>query len=98
MMTFTIFVVDDEDIAREGLVLALKKDYRVKGFANAESAIDAMKAESPDLVLLDIGLPGMSGVEALEAMKSILPDVLIIMITAFEDAPHRGGGDETGGL
>jgi two-component system response regulator AtoC len=85
MMTFTLFVVDDEDIAREGIALALKKDYKVNGFSNAEAAIDAMGEQIPDLVLLDIGLPGMSGVDALEKIKSLYPDVLVIMITAFED-------------
>ena len=39
----------------------------------------------PDLILLDIGLPGMSGVEALKQIKSRYPDVIVIMITAYED-------------
>jgi DNA-binding NtrC family response regulator len=87
MTSFILFVVDDEDTARDGISLALKKHYQVRGYANAETALDAMNSEIPDLVLLDIGLPGMSGVEALEKIRSDFPDVLVIMITAFEDTP-----------
>jgi CheY-like chemotaxis protein len=74
MTMFSLFVVDDEDIAREGVALALKKQYQVKCYANAEEALDAMAVQPPDLVLLDIGLPGMSGTEALEIIKSRYPD------------------------
>ncbi len=85
MTPFSLFVVDDEDIAREGVSLALKRHYKVKGFGTAEDALAAMTEQIPDLILLDIGLPGMSGIEALEQIKEAYPQVLVIMITAFED-------------
>jgi DNA-binding NtrC family response regulator len=85
MMPFSLFVVDDEDIAREGISLALKNHYKVQGYCNAEDALAAMKQEQPDLVLLDVGLPGMSGIQALEVIRSDFPEVLVIMITAYED-------------
>ena len=85
MTPFYLFVVDDEDIAREGVSLALKSHYTVKGFGTAEDALDALPDQVPDLILLDIGLPGMSGIEALEKIKQDYPQVLVIMITAFED-------------
>jgi len=85
MMPFSLFVVDDEDIARDGISLALKQHYDVKSFGTAEDALDAIVEEPPDLVLLDIGLPGMSGIEALDKIKSEHPDLLVIMITAYED-------------
>jgi DNA-binding NtrC family response regulator len=85
MIPFSIYVVDDEQTVREGVSLALETDYELEAFSAAEPAIAAMKQNPPDLVLLDIGLPGMDGIEALRKMKSINPDVLIIMITAFED-------------
>ena len=85
MTSYSIYVVDDEKVAREGLSLALQKTYRVFPFATAESALEAMQGHPPDLVLLDIGLPGMSGVEAIEEIKTRFPDVLTIMITAYED-------------
>jgi DNA-binding NtrC family response regulator len=86
MTSYSIYVVDDETVARNGLKMALKKkNYRVQAFDTAESALKAMDAKPPDLVLLDIGLPGMSGVEALEIIKERHPEVIIVMITAFED-------------
>ena len=85
MKPYSIYVVDDEKVAREGVALALKKSYQVKAFVSAEDAIEAMKSEAPDLVLLDIGLPGMSGIEALGQIKKLFPDMIVIMITAYED-------------
>jgi DNA-binding NtrC family response regulator len=85
MMQFSIFVVDDEQTAREGVSLALKRRYRIKAFPTAEDAIEAMYSEKPDLVLLDIGLPGMSGIDALRKIKENYPEIIVIMITAYED-------------
>lgn len=85
MMTYSIFVVDDEKVAREGITLALKKHYQVRGFPTAEAAMGALESDCPDLVLLDIGLPGMSGIEALEEIKKRDPEMIVIMITAYED-------------
>ena len=85
MITYTIYIVDDEEIIKDGISMALESDYRVKTFTTAESALKAINKSQPDLVLLDIGLPGMSGIEALEEIKNLYPEILIIMITAFED-------------
>ena len=86
MKPYSIYIVDDETLARNGLKLALKKtDYAIEAFGNAEAAIKAIDKNPPDLVLLDIGLPGMSGVEALEIIKKRHPEVIIVMITAYED-------------
>ncbi len=84
MNAYTLFVVDDEAVIREGLSAALGTDYRVSVFADAEAAIIELSAKLPDLVLLDIGLPGMSGLEALQQMKTLHPDLLVVMITAYE--------------
>ena len=72
-MPFRIFVVDDEDVARDGITLALRKQYRMHSYPTAEDAIQAMLEDPPDLVLLDIGLPGMSGIEVLREVISPLP-------------------------
>jgi DNA-binding NtrC family response regulator len=86
MSAYSIYIVDDETLARNGLKLALKKqDYTIQTFGTAESAIKAIDKNLPDLVLLDIGLPGMSGVEALDIIKKRHPEVIIVMITAYED-------------
>ncbi len=85
MTPFSLFIVDDEEIARAGISLALKKNYNVQDFGTAEAALAALREQHPDLILLDIGLPGMSGIEALQIIKTEYPDILVIMITAFED-------------
>jgi DNA-binding NtrC family response regulator len=85
MISYSIFIIDDEETIREGITMALEGDYQVAAFPTAESAIKAMKNTQPDLVLLDIGLPGIDGIEALSRIKSQDPDVLVIMITAYED-------------
>jgi len=85
MISYSVFIVDDEKTIREGITMALEADYQVEAFSTAEPAIDAIKENPPDLVLLDIGLPGMNGIEALRKIKSLYPDVLVIMITAYED-------------
>lgn len=85
MITYSIYIVDDEETVREGITMALKANYLVDAFSTAEAAIEKMKSGPPDLVLLDIGLPGMNGIEALQNIRKQYPDVLIIMITAYED-------------
>jgi len=88
--------VDDEESIREGVRVALEPRYRVRTFADAESAVAAVREEPPDLVLMDIGLPGMSGLEGIRAVKALRPETLIIVITAYEDvqtiiAAMKGG-------
>ncbi|MDH3800431.1 MAG: response regulator, partial [Desulfobacterales bacterium] len=85
MITYSIFVIDDEKTITDGITMALEGDCRVKSFYKAETAIEAMQEDCPDLILLDIGLPEMNGVEALRLIKSSHPDILVIMITAYED-------------
>jgi DNA-binding NtrC family response regulator len=85
MIEYTIYVVDDDQLVREGIISVLESDYDVKAFPTAEEVLKSVKTGLPDLILLDIGLPGMDGIEALSKIKGISPDILVIMITAFED-------------
>ena len=85
MINYSIFIVDDEATIRDGITMALDGIYQTAAFANAEETIEAMKKGPPDLVVLDIGLPGMSGIEALKKIRAQHPQVLVVMITAFED-------------
>jgi DNA-binding NtrC family response regulator len=99
MAQFSIHIVDDEESIRLGLTDLLSSQYAVSAFPDAESAIEAMRGAPPDLVLLDIGLPGMNGVEALAAIKREHPEALVIMITAYEDvrsvvAAMKGGAHD----
>lgn len=85
MISYKITIVDDEEALAKGIAASLSRDYETQSFINAEEALAAIKNDPPDLVLLDIGLPGMSGIEALAEIKKDFPDILVIMITAFED-------------
>jgi DNA-binding NtrC family response regulator len=80
-----VFIVEDEESIREGIRIALEPGYHIRAFPDAESALKAVREEPPDLVLMDIGLPGMSGIEGIRAVKALRPEVLIIVITAYED-------------
>ncbi|CAO0822691.1 hypothetical protein DFAR_3240004 [Desulfarculales bacterium] len=84
MIDYTVFVVDDEESIRDAVQLTLTQ-YMARTFPTAEEAVAAIEAVPPDLVLMDIGLPGMSGVEALKQVKQSHSEVLFIMITAYED-------------
>jgi len=85
MDKFSIYIVDDEQTIREGIAMAIEDNYRVWPFATAEEALKAISGNSPDLILLDIGLPGISGIEALQKVKTLYPEIPVVMITAYED-------------
>ncbi|MCP4714875.1 MAG: sigma-54-dependent Fis family transcriptional regulator [Deltaproteobacteria bacterium] len=85
MSHFTLYIVDDEHAIRKGLTRELSRSYSVKAFENAMSAINAVRDETPDLLLLDIGLPDINGIEVLKDLKQLAPHLLVIMITAYED-------------
>jgi DNA-binding NtrC family response regulator len=85
MTSYTIYIIDDEESIREGVCLSLEDTYHVMAFANAESALSTLEDTPADLILLDIGLPGMNGIEALRRIREQYPDILVIMITAYED-------------
>ncbi|RJP23811.1 MAG: sigma-54-dependent Fis family transcriptional regulator [Deltaproteobacteria bacterium] len=96
MDPWKVFIVDDEESVREGIRIALEPRYRVRAFGDAESAVEGVKEDPPDLILMDIGLPGMSGIDGIRAVKSLRPEILVIVITAYEDvqtvvAAMKGG-------
>jgi len=85
MISYSIYIIDDEKTITDSVTMALEDDYRIKAFSDAETAIGQLEKDPPDLILLDIGLPGMNGIDALRRIKDLCPDILVIMITAYED-------------
>ncbi|MBU2429146.1 MAG: response regulator, partial [Proteobacteria bacterium] len=85
MIPYSIHIVDDEESIRDGLEMLLSENYDIACFEDAESFLSDLEKNQPDLVLMDIGLPGINGVEALNRIKKNHPDLPVIMITAFED-------------
>jgi DNA-binding response OmpR family regulator len=75
-----ILVVDDDNLIRESVRYNLEQaGYQVETAADAEEALSQAKASLPDLILLDIGLPGMDGLEALHHLRALSP---VIFVTA----------------
>lgn len=78
-----ILVVDDEHLIRWSLEQNLKKQgYEVFTAGNGEDALRLVREEQPDLVLLDIQMPGIGGLEVLEKVKEFDEDIVVIMLTA----------------
>jgi two-component system nitrogen regulation response regulator NtrX len=82
----TILIVDDEPAARYALRRALESKYRVAEVDSAEAAREALTRERPDLVLLDVVLPGQSGIEFLRWMRDEGSDIPVLMVSALDTA------------
>jgi DNA-binding response OmpR family regulator len=82
-----ILVVDDERDVCEMLLRWLNAEgYECTTAFSGEEALGALKANTFDLVLSDIMMPGMSGIDLLQIMKPLFPDVAVLMVTAVDDA------------
>jgi DNA-binding NtrC family response regulator len=83
-LPFRILLVDDEETVREILEHLLKEaGYQVRAVPSAEEGLDEMGRDSYDLLVLDLMLPGMGGLDMLRAVKTRDPDQAVLMITAF---------------
>ncbi|HYK72458.1 MAG TPA: response regulator transcription factor [Pseudoneobacillus sp.] len=83
-----VLIVDDQELIRESLSIVLggETDFEMVGTAeNGKVAIDLTKQVSPHIVLMDIHMPIMNGVEATAQIKSQFPDVKVIILTTFEE-------------
>ncbi len=83
-----VAIVEDSRSTREGLeaVVNLSPDYQcVCACASAEEALRDLPRHQPEIVLMDIHLPGMSGVKCVAALKNLLPEVRVIMITVYRN-------------
>jgi DNA-binding NarL/FixJ family response regulator len=86
--TIQVAIVDDDDAGRTGLAELIDADGScrvVRSCPDAESALNDLPRFSPDVVLLEINLPGMDGVECMRRLKALLPRVQVIIFTACED-------------
>ena len=81
----TILVVDDERGVRQSFKMVLKDEYQVSLAASGQEAIDILEKKPIDLVLLDILLPDVQGLELLKQIKEIDPNVEVIMVTAVKE-------------
>lgn len=95
-----VLVVEDHPMSRKMLEAMLRKNYDVISASSGQEAIDFARAEKPDLVLLDIEMPGMDGFQTLEKLKGnvISLAVPVIFLTAREDSESRETGLEAGAV
>ena len=81
-------ICEDNNDYRESLVAFLDEDEGLVccgSFANAENIVDIINKNQPDVVLMDIDMPGKNGIEALKEIKEVSPKTEIVMLTVFED-------------
>ena len=90
-MAITVSIVEDNDQLRGTLARVIS---RTEGFvcvgqhATAEAALENVPREKPNVVLMDINLPGLNGVECVRRLKQLLPETQVIMLTAYEDTEN----------
>ena len=83
-MRAVIFVTDDEQAIRSAIVKRLaRQGHRVMGYESGEALIEALQHDLPDLVLLDLKMPGLNGLDTLKQVRQLAPSSLVIMLTAY---------------
>ncbi len=83
-----LLIIDDHEMVREGLkaMLTAEPDFEIVGdAANAEQAFELIERLHPDVILLDIRLPGMSGIDVCRTVMEHYPETAVIILTTFSD-------------
>src|SRR6266478_6905901 len=98
-MPFDVLLVDDHKIMRDGLkaILGRGDEFRVVGEAeNGSDAVQSVKRLRPDLVLLDLGLPGLNGVETTAEILRHHPDCKVVILSMYDDENSVVGAVRSG--
>jgi DNA-binding NtrC family response regulator len=93
-----ILIVDDELGIRESLKLILENDYDISEATNGQECLEYLKQDPVDLVLLDIKMPKISGLDILKQIKSINPDIKVIMVTGYKSVETATKSIQTGAI
>ena len=86
--TIKVAIIEDRREIRDGLATLIEftDGFECTGkFGSMEEAIARIKHDVPDVILSDIGLPGMDGIEGVRILKEQYPDVVILMLSVYED-------------
>jgi len=84
-----ILIVDDHPLMRKGLIMSLSDDPEFEVCAQASDAEEAMslvESENPDLVIVDISLPGMSGLELIKQLHAIRPELFTLVVSRHDES------------
>jgi DNA-binding NarL/FixJ family response regulator len=90
-VNISVAIVEDDSSARKIFVSWINRaeGFRCVGeYGDAESALEALPSLRPNVVLTDINLPGLNGVECVRRTKPVLPETQFVMLTVYEDADH----------
>ncbi|MCB0162552.1 MAG: response regulator transcription factor, partial [Caldilineaceae bacterium] len=97
----TVLLVDDQRLMRDGLrtLLELEPDMTVAGeAADGEEALVRFRDTRPDVVLMDVRMPGMDGVEATRRLRAMDPEAKVIILTTFDDDEYVFEGLRAGAV
>ena len=89
----TILIVDDSRVSRmlsRQYILSMRPDWQIEEAATGEEAVTKVDGMAPDLVLLDVNMPGMGGIAAIDALRAKRPDIAITLVTANVQDAIRG--------
>ena len=90
-MPITVSIVEDQEQLRSTLARVLNRAEGfecVSTYGSAEAALEALPNDKPEVVLMDINLPGMNGVECTRKLKQAAPQIQIVMLTVYEDTEN----------
>lgn len=83
-MRAVVFVTDDEPAIRGAVVKRLiKQGHRAVGYESGDALLEALRHDLPDLVLLDLKMPGLNGIDTLKRLRQLAPSAVVIMLTAY---------------
>ena len=88
-MQIKVVIVDDDEEIRASLAALIRRSPNMRligDYANAEIALKEIPRHAPDVVLMDINLPGMKGYECVRQLKATRPEVQFLMLTVYEDS------------
>lgn len=97
----TILIVEDHDALRDSLKNWLTSIFQDCVFLQAktgEEALELCQAHLPEIVLMDIMLPKMGGIETTRRIKGIVPDAQVVMLSIFEDSAYKTDADAAGAV
>ena len=98
-MPVTVAIVEDNADLRGTLARVINRapgHQCVGQYGDAETALVSLPKDKPQVVLMDINLPGMNGVECVRKLKQLVPETLVVMLTAYEDTDNIFGSLEAG--
>jgi RNA polymerase sigma factor (sigma-70 family) len=90
-MSITVSIVEDNEQLRGTLARVINRaeGFRcVSQYGDAESGLEGIPKDAPEVVLMDINLPGMNGVECVRRLKQLTPKLLVVMLTVYEDTDN----------